>query len=176
MGKTKFWSSEKIMSMSAILVSLCTLIVFLYQTNLIRKQQYMSVFPYVTMANYGGHTQNYKFIIENNGIGPAIIKSVSVTTKAGQKYDDIVDYVWAELDGISKDSVGFYYANIKPGRLIPEGGLVEAIGLSDKKIESANILANILNSEDTDIDIIYESIYGEKWILTSALRYPVKYE
>lgn len=32
-----------------MLISLMTLIVFLYQTNLIRQQQYMSVLPYLEM-------------------------------------------------------------------------------------------------------------------------------
>lgn len=172
MAKKRFWNSEKLLSISAILISVCTLGVFLYQTNLVRKQQYMAVFPYVTMSNYGTGTDNYKFVIENNGIGPAIVTSIEVTTDSGENYPDIVDYVRSRLTPI--DSVYFFYANISPGRLIPEKGTIEVIGVSANNIKSGSALNKILNSEDKDIIIEYESVYGEKWVLKDDLGYPVK--
>jgi len=170
--KKGFWSGEKLLSATALLVSVCTLVVFLYQTNLIRKQQYMSVFPYVTMGNAGSETINYKYIVENDGIGPALIKSVKILDGQGKKYDDLVDYV---RDNVSEtDSMGFYYANIRKGRLIPEKEFIEVIGISDKKFESAELLSSLLNSEGLLIEIEYESIYGETWVVTNISSFPVK--
>ncbi len=56
--------SDKILSLSAMFISICTLVVFLYQTNLIRKQQYMSVYPHLLLGNYGTWTPNYKFVLQ----------------------------------------------------------------------------------------------------------------
>jgi len=43
MIKQPFWNNEKLLGISALLVSTMSLIVFVYQTDLLRKQQYMSV-------------------------------------------------------------------------------------------------------------------------------------
>ena len=64
-------NTDKILGLSAMLISICTLIVFLYQTNLIKKQQYMSVYPYLTLGNNGSFTADYEYSLTNNGIGPA---------------------------------------------------------------------------------------------------------
>lgn len=171
MGGQK-WTSEKILSISAIFISVCTLIVFLYQTNLIRKQQYMSVFPYIQIGNYGVGSPYYKYVIRNDGIGPALIKSINITDKHGKSYSDIVDYVNSTIS--EKDSIGFYYANITKGRLIPEKDFVEVIVVDDKKIKSSEHLHNILNANGVNVEIEYESIYGESWLITNKMISPEK--
>lgn len=170
--KNKFWSSEKLLSATALFVSACTFIVFLYQTNLIRKQQYMSVFPYVTMGNYGVDTKNYKYVISNDGIGPALIKNVKIIDGQGKKYKDIEDYI---DDNIAEtDTVGYYYSNVRKGRLIPENESIEVIAINDGKFESADFIYSLLNTKDVLIEIEYESIYGETWVITNSSDYPVK--
>ena len=168
----KFWSSDKILSISAMLISLLTLIVFLYQTNLIRKQQYMSVLPYLEMGNYGTNTNNYKYIVENNGVGPAILKSVKVTAASGRIYTDIIDYVEANLT--PKDTLGYHHSNLSPGMLLPEKETIYPISVYDKKIKSGKRLYDILNADSLKIEIEYESIYGEKWVIESGDSFPKK--
>jgi len=170
--KKAFWTSEKLLSLTAVFVSICTLIVFLYQTNLIRKQQYMSVFPYVTIGHYGTSTKNYKLVISNDGIGPALIKAVKVKDKQGKLYTDIVDYVNAIIT--ENDSIGFGYSNIYKGRLIPEKEIVEIIVVSDGKLESSERMLEVLTAEGLFIELKYESIYGETWVVTNEMNYPEK--
>lgn len=168
----KFWNTDKLLSTTAIFISLLTLIVFLYQTNLIRKQQYMSVLPYLELGNFGAGTDNYRFILENNGIGPAIITHVEVKNKEGRKYRDIIDYVQDHLT--EEDSVNFYYSNIVPGRLLPEKERVEIITINDGKESSSDRIYEILHREDLLIEIGFESVYGEQWIVDNRNRYPIK--
>jgi len=170
--KKAFWSSEKLLSATALLVSVSTFIVFIYQTNLIRKQQYMSVFPYVTMGNYSAKSKNYKYVVQNDGIGPALIKSVKVVDGKGKKYDDIVDYIRYNVS--ETDSIGFYFANIQKGWLIPEKEIVEVIGISDEKLKSGKVIYSLLNAENLLIEIEYESIYGETWVVSNISGYPIK--
>lgn len=168
--KKIFWNSDRLLSLTAMVVSVCTLLVFLYQTSLIKKQQYMSVFPYMTIASYGIHTKSYKLVLDNEGIGPAIIKSVKIEDKEGRLYEDVVDFL--ELKLTEADSVDFYYANLSVGRLIPEKGMIEVVGISDNKLESANRIYDLVNN--LNIEIEYESIYGETWFINNKIIAPIK--
>ena len=51
-GKKKFWSSDKFLSLLAFLISLGTFSTFAYQTYLIQKQQYASTMPYLSIETY----------------------------------------------------------------------------------------------------------------------------
>ncbi|NJB70100.1 hypothetical protein GGR42_000562 [Saonia flava] len=181
--KPKFWTSEKVLSLSALLVSLLTLAVFIYQTQLIRKQQYMSVYPHLNFANIGGHTLEYTYVLKNDGVGPAFIRSVKVNGPNGKSYKDVINYVEENL--AKNDSVLFYYANLSEGRLVSAEEEIPIItlmnkektrelNLSDNTLEKSNKLYDILNNDSLKIEIEYESIYGEKWVLKNGGSGPVK--
>lgn len=179
---SKFWTTEKIFSLSAMMVSLLTLVVFIYQTNLIRQQQYMSVFPYLNLSNkYSGSLQ-YQYVLQNNGIGPALIDSVKITAPNGKIYNDLVNY----LDDVipSEDSIWYLHSNIRKGRLIPVDeaipliqlvspevlvnlGVKDTTGLPKNTISDAEELWHILNDDSLEIQIVYTSIYDEKWSLSN---------
>ncbi|MEM9723080.1 MAG: hypothetical protein AAGA10_27680, partial [Bacteroidota bacterium] len=108
--KDKFWDGDKVMSIAAMFISLGTLSVLVYQARmakeqqaLFRKQQMMSVYPYLSIFNNGTGGKNYKIALENTGIGPAILRSVKVYAK-GNTYDDIVfflDDTFTEADSVA---------------------------------------------------------------------------
>ncbi|MFK8101248.1 MAG: hypothetical protein AB8G15_01940 [Saprospiraceae bacterium] len=168
----KFWTSEKLLSLTAVLISVCTFLVFLYQTNLIKKQQYMSVFPYVSIHHEGINTEDYKFLIENNGIGPAILEKITVKDKKGKIYDDVIDYLNASLT--KADTIGFFYGNLSPGILVPEKEHIEVIELTDKKEESSRRLFELLSPKKIEITLVYTSIYGERWTCSNRNKTPRK--
>ncbi len=168
-------NTQKLISGIAFLVSIGTLMVFIYQTNLIRKQQYMSVYPYLEMGNYNTNSTNYRYVLENNGIGPAIIKHVEVQKGAGKIYTDFIDYLTATIQ--PEDSINFFYASIYPGRLIPANEEINVFGVR-KNCTAKGItnLQNILNHEELRIEIEYESIYQERWKVNNRNSIPQKLE
>lgn len=170
--KKQFFNSDKVLSLSAMFISLCTLVVFVYQTRLIREQQHMSVFPYLQMGNGGSHTTNYVYGIRNTGIGPAIITDIKVQKGNGEIFTDINPYVKANKD--PKDTIGYYHTNLSIGMLIPEKEVIEAIQLYDGKIENGDKLYKMLNYPDLSIEIEYQSIYGDKWKITNRESVPQK--
>ncbi len=172
--KFKKIETDKILGLSAMFISLCTLIVFLYQTNLIRQQQYMSVYPHLSLENYGTYTSNYKYVLKNDGVGPAIIKSVMVKTKDGKNYDDIASYVNASVAQMKDSTLNFYFTNVHKGRLVPANNKIDIILNNDKKMRTAAILHKILHKKGLNIEIEYESIYGERWEITNNSKFPVK--
>jgi len=166
------------MSIAAMFVSLCTLFVLIYearimrdQQELYRKQQFMSVYPYLSFSNYGTGSPDYKFVLNNTGIGPAIIKSVKVYAD-GNTYDDIVFYL--EDKFTEKDSIRYGHSNIWEGKMITPGEIVEAITVTDRKIASGLKIAEALFNYHVFIEIEYESVYGERWILSNRSTTPIK--
>ncbi len=168
----KFWTSEKLLSLTAVLISVCTFLVFLYQTNLIKKQQYMSVFPYVSIQHVGINTDAYQFLVENNGIGPAILEKIRVETEEGKIYSDVIDYLNATLT--EKDTIGFLYGNLSQGLLLPEKESIEVIALTDEKESSARRLFELLSAKKIKITLGYKSIYGERWTCSNQNKTPIK--
>lgn len=180
----KFWSSEKIVSLSAMMISLLTLIVFVYQTNLIRKQQFMSVYPHLDLYNTNSGSLAYKFVLENKGVGPAFIKKITIQDSLGNKYETMTDYLLTKLS--IKDSLSISNSDIYEGLLISAGDVINLFQLTDPKqlislgippntIKGANKLRAILNDDAAwRLTIVYESIYGEQWSINKEGAIPRK--
>lgn len=78
--KKSFWNADKIVSLSAMAIALFTLVVLLYQSNILErqyeltvKQQKASVLPYIFFGDSFSEDY-YEIFIENKGMGPAFIK------------------------------------------------------------------------------------------------------
>ncbi|GAB4510250.1 MAG: hypothetical protein Tsb004_12740 [Allomuricauda sp.] len=155
-------------------ISICTLVVFLYQTDLIREQQYMSVYPHLALENHGTHSPNYRYVLQNKGIGPALIKSVQVKTKQGKTYDDIVSYVEASLNQKGGSTFSYSYSNLFSGQLVPANSHIDIIRINDSTMHIADQLFQILHKDGLDIRIEYESIYGECWEMANHPGAPKK--
>ncbi|MEO0894822.1 MAG: hypothetical protein AAFY71_00280 [Bacteroidota bacterium] len=171
--KPSFWTSEKLLSLAALFTSVCTLIVFSYQTALIRKQQYTSVLPYLEMGHYYSYSINYCYKIKNNGIGPAILKKVEITNKEGKVFEDLVDYLAYEIEKV-KDTVHINYSNLRVGQLIPENSEIDIIKFNGTNQKEATKLRSYFKLEKVEIVYEYESVYGERWRIRNGEKVPEK--
>lgn len=88
MPKFKFiWNSEKLVSISAMSISFITLLIFIYQTNLMRRQNDLSIMPYLDISTTNDlEKATFELNLLNHGVGPAIIESVRLKYQ-GQQYD-----------------------------------------------------------------------------------------
>ncbi|MDY8137962.1 hypothetical protein [Aquimarina sp. 2201CG5-10] len=168
--KKKYFNSERLLSFAAILLSVCTLIVFVYQTRLIQKQQYASVYPHLQIGNHGTGNINYKYILSNDGVGPALLKTIRVIDSTGKVYNDLKPYVSANIK--KSDSISFTYSNLIVGMIIPAGKSIEVISFNGSKIKGANKLSEILNQKDLVIEVEYKSIYNESWKISNRSYIP----
>ena len=163
--KIVFFNGERLMSTVAVFISVMTLGVFIYQTNLIRKEQHMSVFPYLELGNSGGGSSNFEYLLMNKGIGPALISDIKIKYK-GESYEgSLDDYVLSKKQ--KKDSFNFRYSSIYKGRFISPDETVILIANSDGDYTSAERLYDILNDSDFELIIAYESIYEERWQISN---------
>lgn len=171
----KNWSSDRWLSIVAIIASLGTLFTIVYQTNLIRQQQYASVLPYLEMWNSqpGQQGESYIYLLMNNGIGPAFIKEVKIHYKDSVYFHDPASFTFNVIK--PKDSItNVSYSNIKKGRLIPAGEQMELVSVSKDSINAPILKKWFAQTDSLEVEIIYESVYGERWSARGIAREPVK--
>ncbi|MEL7122205.1 MAG: hypothetical protein AAFO07_22340 [Bacteroidota bacterium] len=171
------FNTDRIVGVSAMIISLSTLIVFIYQTNLMREHQYQSVFPYLSMNNERTGFPDFAIVLTNDGIGPAFIES-SVFTYKGQKHElDLIDFLYKfypEIDSIPS----LVHSNLRKGLVIPAGRRIELLRINEKEnmdpfFQLVKILEE-LEQEDIEWDLIYRDIYGNKWLLAGDDGNPEK--
>lgn len=165
-------SADRIVSLTAIIVSLGTLFTIVYQTQLIRKQQYASVLPYIEMWNSNqGHS--YSYVLVNNGIGPAFIKGVKIHYGDSVIDGDLSFFAFNVIKPI--DSVKNYsYSNIKSGSLIPAGNRMNLISVKGDTLNAGILRRWLSEDESIQVEIIYESVYGERWSAKGLATEPVR--
>lgn len=157
------WNTDRILGISAMFISILTLIVFIYQTRLIRKEQHLSVYPYISYGAGGAGTGENKLFLSNTGIGPALIKNLEINYKK-VKFNYIHEFV--DYMNLKDTTLNLYYSSVSIGSLIPADKNKVIIGsLNDTTDKLYTIL-----TDSFDLKIQYESIYGEKWITSSSKK------
>ena len=176
--KHSFWNTEKIVSVSAIFISAITLYVTFEQLNVSREQQRLSVLPYLSMGNYYTGSPNYKLVIQNDGIGPAFIESITVTYKGKKHEMDLISFLYEEFPQDLDSIPALSHSNIYKGMLIPAGHKIEHLSIQDSQKSADNLLVLLdkLDKETFDFEIVYSSIYKEKWKLKIGETSPTKLE
>lgn len=171
--KEQFWTSEKIMSISALFVSAISLIALFYQLNLareenelIRKQQSASVLPY--LSQWSSNTSNsLKIIFGNKGVGPAFIKKVTFEINDTVFYnsDHLFDYIMTNI--YKKDSIKLsaLTSTFSKGYVLPANETIEIITMND--VKDINTLRKFMSDKTLDCTVIYADVYGTQWSLSS---------
>ncbi|SNS82074.1 hypothetical protein SAMN05421640_1376 [Ekhidna lutea] len=162
----KKWSSDRWISIVAIVASLGTLFTIIYQTDIFRKQQYASVLPYLELWN-SSNNDSYRLILINNGIGPAFIEEVSILYKDSVYQLDPAEFTRNVVDPI--DTITrFGHSNIRKGRLVPAGTQINLVQALDDSTNATKLWSWFSGGDTTrvhrpEIEIIYASVYGERW-------------
>jgi hypothetical protein len=168
-----FWDADKFLSISAMLISVGTFATFIYQTNLIQKQQYASVLPYLEIWNSGADPSKYKLLLVNNGIGPAFIQEIKIQYQGRTyPYDPAVFY--SEVIYPS-DTIFFISTNVNKGQVVPAGEQIEMVIITNSEKDAVK-LRNLFGKQIAKLEIVYSSVYEEKWRINGMGKAPVKLE
>lgn len=179
-------NADRIVSISAIIVSLATVFLIVYQTNLMRQEQKSSVMPSL-MIGYSSSNDtlnnilNEKIWIQNKGLGPAFIQKILVKDSLGKHEVDLYKY-FEEINS-NKNAVGI--RRFFPGLIIPKN---EGMTLYQKYSDSTSkvILGNYfkypyetINLSKTEnhtavIIIYYTNVYGDEWKIESQSSVPTE--
>lgn len=159
------WSTDRIVSISAILVSISTLLVIIYQTHLMGEAQRASVMPYLEISmSVRGDRQVLR--VTNTGIGPAMIREVRILTP-----DSVFQggpFVFSKrLINVSEDFDWYSTDLLIPDRLIIASQSLSAFSHSVEGTRGNWISDTFKFPYNPQgwavIEISYESIYGDRW-------------
>jgi hypothetical protein len=164
-GRTLIRRAE-IGSAVALVISVIALGVNLYQTRLQLTQSHAGVWPYLAIHTpYAYDTREdatFHWVVQNNGVGPAIVKSTRVTLdgRPMRRWYAVFD---ALLQG--RQRFGSFLEPVND-QVIPSGAKINAVSVSGAA--GANLLHD---AEDRlDMAICYCSVYDDCWI-TSLHRH-----
>jgi hypothetical protein len=184
------WDSDRIMSVTAIVVGVGSLFVIVYQTQLMRQAQHASVLPYLSFVLMSNNERT-SLMVGNTGIGPALIDEVKVLSQGREIIGDPSDYFVKLYPGTTM-SLGV--DRVLPGRLIPAGANVQMLEsvagrqelvvalLRTFEVAEASNLHVLLDAQDTEqglakaeravIEVTYSSVYGDRWRIRSDRMVP----
>lgn len=166
------WTTDKIMSTSALFISVLSLVGLLYQSylareenKLIQMQQSASVLPYLHQW-YSEYQDNYRLIVGNKGVGPAFIKHVEITLDSTQKFDntnDLFNEIFRSTEGF--DTIPHNLSNLVTGFVLPANQDISIIVIEER--QNITTFKNVLNQRQIDFKIVYEDVYGTQWQLSN---------
>ncbi len=175
-------NTEKTIGLSAMLISLLTLVIFIYQTNIIREQSRLSVTPRIafnTSLDTPDSISLFSYYIVNKGLGPAIIETIEIIHENNRYKLDFQDFVKKTYPNFNDYGTIIQNMSLDPGVTLSEKENLKffTFNFPLKKRES---IFKYLKMKDEgelpfDIEVIYSSIYGEKWKVYANKRgHPIK--
>ena len=175
------WNTDRILGLSAMSISVITLAIFIYQTNLLRRQNYIAILPYLqtSTSNQEGNAV-FKFNLINHGVGPAIIESMTIYYKEERyKLSEHGDYVYGLLKELEPelDSLkGVSQSSLNRGMAIPSNmtyTIFEIGGQPEEYYLLTGTLQKMLEN-GLGYEIIYRSIQDERWMIKDNSDGPIK--
>lgn len=151
---------ELLLGISATFLSLAALIVSVFQTKIAREQQQASVWPRVA-ASSGVLDLNFIYVVTNQGVGPAIVKSIETFYK-GRKYATLPMLLREQTGHLNG---GFVYGSLEPEDVLKAGDEYEMFKLMRNDEPLSDKLAKVVNDSSFHFRIRYADIYGNCWQL-----------
>ena len=172
-GHTRIkWTSEKIMSISALFISVISVIALIYQSylsreenRLIQQQQSAAVLPHLNQW-YSNVGDSFKFVIGNKGVGPAFIDDVDIMLDSTHRFNNTKDlfvHIFNNTRGL--DTIPYTYSTLIKGSVLPAN---EELNLLEvKNAKNIGYIRMSIARKQIEYSIIYKDVYGSKWMLTN---------
>lgn len=177
------WTPEKVMSASALLISLVSVIALLYELHLareenelIRKQQSASVLPHLRLS-LSNSPNDYRMTFVNKGVGPAFIKAVEFSVNDSLKFersDFFINYLNQLVYKNEGIRVRVSTYSFQAGDVITANEELDIFRLRDTN--GRELLLHYMDSIDWNYSITYEDVYGARWNLNFDSEFPAPIE
>lgn len=149
--------SEYAVAATAFFVSVSSLFIYIYQSKIMAEQQQVAAWPYVEW--YTSNLEGYKLTVQNKGIGPAIVRKVSLKVD-GKKLEGNGALIEAVMGNRDLRWINSELMN----RVLSANETTTILTIPDP--EQARDYQRRLAGRTFELDITYCSIYGRCWIST----------
>ena len=164
----KGWDLGVVLALIAVMISICTMIISLVETSIMQKQQQAmtesakaSVWPYVTsLTTTGaadGETQ-FKIVVENKGVGPALINQMEVRYNDQPIDNSIVNMIRKHCPDAL---VTNFSSNVTQKMVLSPGEIKSIISIDLKEVD---VMSFAQFTEKVSTHYCYSNIYGDIWI------------
>lgn len=156
---------ELLLGISATFLSLAALVVSIFQTKIAREQQRASVWPHL-QADVQVTNDAFNWAIVNNGVGPAIIKSVRMTYRSKPYHNAraLLSEQIAQLALRSDESFETFYGAVSPGDVIKSDGELR-LGQTAGNERIAQAMTQLIQDPSFRVTIVYSDVYANCWQL-----------
>jgi hypothetical protein len=147
--------TNRVISASATIIAIVALATAVYQARLSRDQAKASVWPYLIQGNSGNN--GYARIIQNVGLGPAIIRGFEVRVDGAptSNWHDAAEKLGVKLAWRGSRSVSF-----SAGLVVPTNALIDLLEFPDTSDVRAFRAAM---GDRLKTWVCYCSLYGDCW-------------
>ena len=152
---------EFTLAVTALLVSLTTLGVYLYQAKVMGEQQRVAVWPYVAWRST--NAEGFQILARNKGVGPALISKVEMKVD-GRPVADNLSLISAVL-GNDWSLKGYLNASLE-GRVLSPGEEVMVFHIVDPV--EGRAFHEKMRPHRFEMAITYANVYGDTWRCTAA--------
>lgn len=166
------WTNDKILSTSALFISVISLVALIYQSYLAReenklnqKQLSASVLPYLNQW-FSDYDKTYRFVIGNKGVGPAFIEDVEIVLDNNIKFDnsdDLFKYIFKNNKAL--DTIPHFTSTLIKGFVLPANEKIHVLEVP--YTTNSNFIRQELSKSNIQYKITYKDVYGTKWLLSN---------
>jgi len=148
--------AEYLVAATALVVSLTTLGVYIYQARMMREQQHVSVWPCMewNISNVG----DFHISAQNKGVGPAIIRKAELSVD-GHPVKNNRELITAVLG--PEWTLNWVNSTLE-GRVLIPGEMIMPFRIPDPK--EAMAFNEKLHGHTLGLRITYCSVYGDCWV------------
>ncbi|GAB3950611.1 hypothetical protein GCM10028805_29020 [Spirosoma harenae] len=148
------------LSLSATFLSLAALIVSVFQTKIAREQQQASVWPRLAVEA-SILDKNFTYTIANQGVGPAVIKKVTVSYQ-GIVYPSLYALMMRHTGPLNG---GFFHRDLQSEGVLKAGDEVNIFNLARNDEALSSKLGDVVSDTSFHLRVHYADVYGNCWLL-----------
>ncbi|MEM9000633.1 MAG: hypothetical protein AAGB24_10255 [Bacteroidota bacterium] len=181
MGTGKI-NTDRILGISAMVISVLTLVIFIYQTNIMRIQSKLSVKPRLSFSTSSYSTDSLvriEGLVYNKGLGPAIVDSIYIAYRNHRYEMDMDEFIKNEMPILEKYGELIRNSTLGPGNTFLPGEeiTIYSYQFHPENFDSILRYLDIRSTENLPFQfkVIYTSIYeDEHWLVSSESDDPEK--
>lgn len=161
MSELRSWyrEPETFIAVAALFVSVSAMVVGIYEAALQRAHDRAEVWPHVELETFT-NPQGATVVLENGGLGPAVIKSIVITVDGKSRRD------WPDVLQALLGSVPAAFSN----RTVVDHALRAGEQATLLALEAKDLPPKFWPTvQRVGVAVCYASVFGDGWMLTTHL-------